>query len=141
MIPDKLDGTSKFERFVQSSVSMKLKSNHTLFCPVYALNNRLQQGGKLPKWNPRARLGINLGLSPRHARSVTLVLNLSTGLVSPQFHVIHDDFFETVGHGAGVTKSYWQRLAGFELRSNVQRSQVINNNRMVDKSGNSKSNI
>jgi hypothetical protein len=56
-------------------------------CPVYVLSARMQSDGKGPKWEERARIGINLGNSPTHARSVALVLNIETGLVSPQFHV------------------------------------------------------
>ena len=37
-----------------------------------------------------------LGHSPVHAGSVALVLNLTTGHVSPQFHVVFDDEFSTV---------------------------------------------
>ncbi len=53
----------------------------------------------IPKWSPRAHLGLNLGPSPMHARNVYLVLNLSTGLVSPLFHCCFDDFFETTKYG------------------------------------------
>ena len=35
-------------------------------------------------------------LSPEYASSVALVLNLKTGHVSPQYHVIFDDTFSTV---------------------------------------------
>ena len=45
-----------------------------------------------------------------------LVLSQTTGLVSPQFHVCFDDFFETCKYGvtdAGLA-STWQRLAGFK---------------------------
>ncbi len=48
------------------------------------------------KWEPRSRLGIYVGHSPSHAGSVALVLNPRTGHVSPQFHVVFDDFFTTV---------------------------------------------
>jgi hypothetical protein len=50
-----------------------------------------------------------------HARNVSLVLNLTTGLSSPQFHVKHDEFFETVASRtvAPDTLSNWQSLAGF----------------------------
>ena len=127
MIPDSLDGTSKYERFVNADISMKIKTHHTIFCPVFALNNSLQAGNKISKWLPRARLGINLGISPRHSRTVSLVLNLRTGLVSPQFHIIHDDFFETVkpGSGNGITKSYWQRLSGFEMDEHMRKADNI----------------
>lgn len=37
-----------------------------------------------------------LGFSPEHSSLVPLVLNLRTGHVSPQYHVIFDDNFETV---------------------------------------------
>jgi hypothetical protein len=66
-IPDREDGSCPLERFSQSNVSPLLKSNHTFGCPVYALQNRLQAGGHLPKWNSRARLGVYLRPSPRHA--------------------------------------------------------------------------
>ena len=85
MVQDNLDGSFELKRFAQMSISARLKNFHTFGCPVYALQNDLQNnnGNKLSKWEPRARLGINLGLSPRHARTVSLVLNLATGLVSP----------------------------------------------------------
>jgi hypothetical protein len=44
-----------------------------------------------------------------------MLLNMKKMLSSPQFHVKHDDFFETVGSrtGAPDTISNWQSLAGF----------------------------
>jgi hypothetical protein len=46
---------------------------------------------------------------------MSLVLNLTTGFSSPQFHVKHDEFFETVTSrtGAPDTIYNWQSLAGF----------------------------
>ena len=37
-----------------------------------------------------------MGLSPDHASTVPLVLNLDTGAITPQFHVVFDDWFTTV---------------------------------------------
>ena len=37
-----------------------------------------------------------MGLSPYHASTVPLVLNLDTGAITPQFHVVFDDWFTTV---------------------------------------------
>ena len=91
-------GKSPIEKFANIQVGANMHHMHTFGCPVYALNNALASGNSLPKWSPRARLGINIGPSPRHARSVTLVLNPSTGLVSPQYHVKFDEFFESVQH-------------------------------------------
>jgi hypothetical protein len=55
-------------------------------------------------------------MTPSHAQSITLVLNLLTGLVSPQCHVLHNNKFETVG-GALIPKSKWQQLARFQLNT------------------------
>ena len=41
---------------------------------------------------------MHLGKSTAHASKVALVLNLATGHVSPQCHVVFDDNFFTVGH-------------------------------------------
>ena len=78
--------------------SIPVGSYHTLFCPVYVLDARAQNEGAMgpPKWEPRSRIGVYLGHSPFHAGSVALVLNPTTGLVSPQFHVVFDDNFTTV---------------------------------------------
>jgi hypothetical protein len=72
------------------------KHFHPFGCPVFVLSEQMQSNGKGPKWEERARIGINLGNSPLHAQSVALVLNVETGLMSPQFHVKFDDLFETV---------------------------------------------
>ena len=73
-----------------------LKNLHVWGAPTYMLDPRLQDGHKIPKFEPRSRKGLNLGWSPRHASTVPLVLNLQTGSVSPQFHVVIDDWFTTV---------------------------------------------
>ena len=65
-------------------------------CPAHALQPTLQDGKKLSKWKPRSRRAQFVGWSPLHASSVAWVRNLQTGRVSPQFHVIFDNWFETV---------------------------------------------
>ena len=64
--------------------------------PVYVLDPKLQDGKKLPKWTPRARRGMNVGFLPLHTSTVTRVLNLETGFISPQYHYVCDDNFSTV---------------------------------------------
>ncbi len=54
-----------------------------------------QDKKKAGKWSDRTRVGINLGYSSKHALNVSLILNLQAGLVSPQYHCIYDDLFET----------------------------------------------
>jgi len=91
-----------------------MKHVHTFACPVFVLQNALASGKSLPRWSPRARLGLNLGLSPNHARNVYLVLNLITGCVSPQHHCWFDDFFETTRQcGPDISDTIcWQQIAG-----------------------------
>ena len=73
-----------------------LQQLHVWGAPCYVLEPKLQDGHKIPKFNPRSRRGLHLGWSPKHAASVPFVLNLTTGHVSPQFHVVFDDWFTTV---------------------------------------------
>jgi hypothetical protein len=81
-------------------------------CPVYVLENSLQSGrGIFHKWKQRSRVGIYLGRSPQHSRSVTLVLDRATALVSPQFHITFGPSFHTCKQDA--LDSTWQLKAGF----------------------------
>jgi len=80
----------------RGNAGIELSRTHVFGCPVYVLDPALQDGKKIPKWNPRARLGLFLGFSALHSSQVPMVLNVETGHISPQFHVIFDDKFETV---------------------------------------------
>ena len=74
-----------------------IKEARTWGCPAYVLDPKLQDGKKLPRWKPRSRLGQFMGRSREHASNVGLIRNLRTGAVSPQFNVVYDDHFTTVG--------------------------------------------
>ena len=41
---------------------IQVKSYHTIFCPTYVLDARLQSSGGAgpPKWEPRSRIGVYL---------------------------------------------------------------------------------
>ena len=107
---------SALEVFSETNVTPRISDFRPFGCPIYVLDNKLQAGQKIPKWHKRARLGMYVGQSPLHARSVTLVLNLVTGLVSPQFHVKSDDFFETVQEVLNTTVTYeWKRKCHLEV--------------------------
>jgi hypothetical protein len=107
-------GKSPLEAFSQTAIRPKILDFRPSFCPVYMLHNRLQSGGSRPnKWVRRSRVAINVEQSPRHARSVALVWSLLTGCVSAQFHLKHDDFFETVRGVNAMPQSKWQELAKF----------------------------
>ena len=94
---------------------MPVKSYHTLFCPTYVLDARLQSSGGAgqPKWDPRSRIGVYMGHSTFHAGNAALVWNPTTGRVSPQYHVLFDDNFTTVPYmEAGTLPPNWQELIG-----------------------------
>ncbi len=65
-------------------------------CPVFVRDPRLQDGNKIPKWNHHAQLAQFVGFSTEHSTLVANVRHLQTYYVSTQFHLIHDDNFETI---------------------------------------------
>jgi hypothetical protein len=82
-------------------------------CPSYVLDPRLQDGRKIPKWEPRARQGQFLGFSKTHSTTVGLIRNLRTGFISPQYHVVHDERFTTVTTSDSIIdtiEATWQDL-------------------------------
>ena len=98
----------------------KVKVNHTfersvLFgCPVYILTRPMHNGGNQHKWKERSRIGIYLGRSPDHAINVALVMDRTTGFVSPQYHVQFDRAFDTVQEKIKNSLDLnWQVKAGF----------------------------
>eukprot|EP00957_Ditylum_brightwellii_P136652 10421260-Ditylum_brightwellii.AAC.1 len=62
------------------------------------LDKSLADGGHAPKWHPQSRVGIYLGYSRNHARSVAWVL------ISAQYHVTYDDVFPTVAATSDTDK-------------------------------------
>ena len=69
---------------------------HVWGAPTHILEAKVQDGKKVPKFDPRSCQGKFLGYSPDHASSVALILNHSTGKILPQFHCLFDNFFQTV---------------------------------------------
>jgi hypothetical protein len=63
---------------------------------VYVLEAKLQIDQKFPKWNGRARWGQFVGFPDEHSLLVASVRHLTTRYISPQFHVVFDNLFETV---------------------------------------------
>ena len=119
--PHKGSNISPIELFSGVAVRPKLKHYHAFGCPIYVLDKDLQAQKNLPKWQSRARLGVYLGPSPNHACSMSLVLNPRTGHVSPQFHVKHDEFFETVNrrhHNYDAPASTWKELSRLTATQN-----------------------
>ena len=107
---------SPIELFSNSTILPQVKQFHHFGCPTYVLDSALQAGNKIRKWKERARVGIYLGSSPQHAKSVALILSLTSGNVSPQFYCSFDDMFETTtGNQAKLMpRSQWQEKAHFK---------------------------
>ena len=118
--PSLVTGKIPLNDFTKSNISCNMRHWHTFGCPVYILDNDLQSGKKIDKWSDRSKMGIYLGRSPQHAKSVHLVLSLTTGLVSPQFHVKTDDKFETLRsvYGGNPPISQWQEKCHFITNTN-----------------------
>jgi Integrase core domain. len=116
---------SKFTSTPVDSTNLDLQNFHTFGCPCYVLDHRLQSGSiGPPKWDPMLPLRIFVVFSPHHSRTVVMVLNPNTGLVSPQFHVIFDDHFWTLKFlRTDTTPQFWTDLcrnleadsSGFDL--------------------------
>ena len=108
-------------------------------CPAYVLDPTLQDGHKIPKWRRRSRCGVYLGASPEHADSVGRILNLATGAISPQYHVVYDEMFHTTFGALTETmfdKDLWEKLLLLGSEENVLDSHDRTNPAVVDKATN-----
>ena len=109
--PNIATGVSPISVFTRTTPSIHtLRNVHTWGCPVYVLAPKLKDGQKIPKWEPRSRRGQYVGNSPLHASTVGLVRNLQTGTITPQFHLVFDDYFETVHSHADQEPEVWGEL-------------------------------
>ena len=92
------DGLSPEEKWTSTKLPNydHLRRAHVFGCPCYVLNPKLVEGQRIPKWDPRSRQGKFMGYSKEHATNAGLILNVSTGFMSPQYHVLYDDSFESV---------------------------------------------
>ena len=112
IMPREHHSKSPEELFTGSKVRPTTKYLHAFGCPVYVLQEALQGGNSIPKWNERSRVGIYLGHSSQHAQNVSLILNPKTGYISPQFHCVYDDQFDSSKVDANFNK-LWTEKAGF----------------------------
>ena len=98
--PNYSDASSRLEAFAQIVVSPKSIHYQTFGCPAFGLTTESEQG-KAKKWEGCLVLGIYLGPYPKYAGS----LNITTGNASSQFHIEHDNFFETTRYNIRNTIS------------------------------------
>ena len=74
----------------------KFHDLHVWGCPCHVLDNSLADAKKIPRWKARSERCACVGVSPKHGHQVPHVLSLDTGWISPQCHVVCDDWFQTV---------------------------------------------
>jgi hypothetical protein len=96
-----------------TQIMPQLPNFHHFGCPIYQLDSGLANGKSLNKWKSWVQLGINLGPSPSHVRSMALVLNPLQGW--PQFLCKVDNFFKTVRPSvdSNPLPIEWKVRAGF----------------------------
>ena len=80
---------------------------------------------EISKWHTHARVGLYLGNSLRHAKTLSLVLHVYAGFVSPQYHVRFDDFFETVNTAEGNFQIKWQMKCHFSRRLHQVKNRIM----------------
>ena len=98
--------------FSNSDINDNPKFRIPFGAPCYILQQPLQSKQPYHKWKNRSVRGLYRGQSPLHARNISLVLNLYTGHVSPQFHVSHNISFATVSDDD--SNYQWALKAGLE---------------------------
>jgi hypothetical protein len=124
------EGLTPMQQFTQSNIQVNLKHWYPFGSPAYVLQKELQSSNPIfHKWKQRSTVGIYLGHSKQHARTVVLILNLETGLVSPQFHVKVDPTFNTV-KGEQSPTSQWQTKCGFVRQT--QKKKAFTDDESVD---------
>jgi hypothetical protein len=99
LVPNPDTGLSPHDLFTKTRWRQSEFQNFRVWgCPVYVLDKTIADGKKLPRWKPRSARQIYVGiLSPnKHASSVPLCLNIDTGAITPQFHVVFDEELATV---------------------------------------------
>jgi len=68
LTPRSKDGTVPLSIFSNSNQPPGLETLNPFGCPVYILENALQQGNRIGKRGNRSRIGMYLGPLPTHAR-------------------------------------------------------------------------
>ena len=116
-VPDPTTGLSPFDIFTRTTFELStLRNLHVFGCPVYALNPTISNGKKLPRWQPRSKRKVNMRLPSKHTSTVPLVLDLDTGYITTNFHVVLDDWFTTVASEVDELPDFesdeWYKLFG-----------------------------
>ena len=116
-VPNEETGLSPSDIFTKTRWPNKRYHDlHVWGCPVYVLDKKIADGQKIPRWKPRSRRCMYMGVSPTHATCVPLVLNLDTGAITAQYHVVFDDWFATIASNPEAIPDFnsptWAKLFG-----------------------------
>jgi len=116
-MPKVENGLSPLDLFTRTRwPHAKFHDLHVWGCPVYVLDKTIADGKKLPCWKPRSGRHMYMGTSPKHATSAPLTLNLDTGAIGPQFHIVFDDWFSTIAASTESLPDFgsdaWEKLFG-----------------------------
>jgi hypothetical protein len=85
-----------YEAFTGQSLPWSPSDFRVFGSPTYVLQKELQDGATLNKWKPRSWLGVYVGTSNCHASAILLIYNPTSTRISPQYHVVYDEYFLTV---------------------------------------------
>jgi hypothetical protein len=86
---------SPWEQFTGERSKFDLTNMHPLFCPIYVLDRRMQEGTSPPKWTKQTTKKY-VGHLHHYSKSAPMVWDPKTKLVSPQFHFMFNDNLDTV---------------------------------------------
>ncbi|KAL7474647.1 hypothetical protein ACHAW6_000613 [Cyclotella cf. meneghiniana] len=107
-VPNRLSSLTPFKLLIKTKADHRdLLRSHIWGCLTFFLDSKLQDGKKIPS---HSQLGQFLGFSDEHSSLVANVQNLSTGFVSPQYHVVLDDLFRTVFSSGDLSWKCWQHV-------------------------------
>jgi len=97
LVPNPATGLSPHNVFTKTRWRQSdFQHFHVWGRPVYVLEKKIADGKKLPRWQARSKRQVYMGMSQKHASTVPLCLNLESGKITPQFHVVFDEEFATV---------------------------------------------
>jgi len=88
--------SSPYETFTGQTAPWSIKDFRIFGIPTYVLQKAIQDGTTYSKWKTRAWTGVYIGNSTCHSSAIPLIYNPISTHISPQFHVVYDEYFHTV---------------------------------------------
>jgi hypothetical protein len=88
--------SSPYETFTGQTAPWSIKDFRIFCSPTYVLQKAIQDSNTYSKWKSRAWTGVYIGNSTCHLSAIPLIYNPISTHISPQFHVVYDEYFHTV---------------------------------------------